>query len=154
MTDALRLTTVLERRGPAGAVVLSDEQVAGLGGGTKTPPVTVTVNGEYTFAGRVGRRGGENLVGFTRTTRAAAGVEVGDTVEVVITLDAGERSVDVPDDLGDALRRAGLDERFATLAPSHRKEYVRWITEAKKPETRARRVGQALERITNGAGSR
>ena len=40
--------------------------------------------------------------------------------------------------------------RFDELAPSHRKEYVRWITEAKKPETRAKRITEAVEMIGEG----
>lgn len=150
MTDALRLRTTLHPRGPAAAILLTDEQVADLAGGPKTPAVTVTVNGTYTFAGRVGRMGGENLLGFTKAVRTAAGVEAGDTIDVVITVDRGPRDTEVPDDLAAALGAAGATERFAALAPSHRKEYVRWITEAKKAETRAKRVADAVVMIAEG----
>ncbi|MCW2528692.1 MAG: hypothetical protein JWM76_3552, partial [Pseudonocardiales bacterium] len=51
--------TTLQPRGPAAAVILTDDQVGALGGG-KTPAVQVTVN-DTTFAGRIGRMGGENL---------------------------------------------------------------------------------------------
>ncbi len=81
MTDALRLRTTLHPRGPAAPILLTDEQVAQLAGGPKTPTVAVTVNGAYTFAGRVGGMGGENLLGFTKAVRAAAGVEAGDTID-------------------------------------------------------------------------
>jgi hypothetical protein len=149
MSTPLTLTVTLEPRGPAAAVILTDEQVQSLAGGPKTPPVTVTVNG-YTFRGRVGRMNGENLVGFTKANRDAAGVAPGDTVKVRIALDEGERSVDVPDDLAKALAKAKSTEAFAKLAPSHRKEYVRWITEAKRPETRARRIDEAVPLIRDG----
>lgn len=150
MTEPLSLTTTLHPRGPAAAVILTDEQVAALAGGPKTPAVTVTVNGGYTFQGRVGRMGGENLVGFNKAVRDAAGVAAGDTIDVVIAVETAARSVDVPDDLAAALAEAGIADAFAALAPSHRKEYVRWITEAKRPETRAKRVAEAIPMIRDG----
>jgi hypothetical protein len=154
MPEPLHLTAVLQPRGPAAAIVLTDEQVSALAGGAKTPPVKVTVNGGHTFEGRVGRMGGENLVGFNKAVRAAAGVEAGDTIEVVIVADAAPRDVEVPDDLARALADAGVADRFHALAPSHRKEYVRWITEAKRPETRARRVADAVPMIAAGTPRR
>lgn len=150
MPEPLHLTALLQPRGPAAAIVLSDEQVATLAGGAKTPAVTVVVGGGFTFQGRIGRMGGENLLGFNKATRTAAGVEAGDTIDVVISVDTVARTVDVPDDLAEALRAAGAADRFEALAPSHRKEYVRWITEAKKPETRARRVAEAIPMIADG----
>src|SRR3972149_5266764 len=39
------------------------------------------------------------------------------------------------------------------FAPSHRKAYVDWVAEAKRPETRARRIVQAVERISRGKGA-
>jgi uncharacterized protein YdeI (YjbR/CyaY-like superfamily) len=94
--------------------------------------------------------GGENLVGFNKAVRAAAGVEAGDTIDVVITADAAPRDTEVPEDLAEALAGAGATERFSALAPSHRKEYVRWVTEAKRAETRAKRVAEAVVMIAQG----
>ena len=76
----LRLRAALEPRGPVGAIVLTDDQVALLGGG-KTPPVTVTVNG---------------------------------------------------------------------VTVQHRKEFSRWIDEAKRDETRDSRVQQAVQMLHEG----
>lgn len=150
MPEPLRLFATLHPRGPAAAVILTDEQVQALAGGPKTPAVTVTVNGGYTFQGRVGRMGGENLLGFNRAVRDAAGVSAGDTIDVVIVAETSERTVDVPPDLADAIAAAGATEAFQKLAPSHRKEYVRWVTEAKKPETRAKRIAEAVVTIGEG----
>ena len=61
--------------------------------------------------------------------------------------DTAERTVPVPDDLRAALDAAGLGVAFDALSFSHRREYVRWIDEAKKPDTRARRVAQTVERV-------
>lgn len=150
MAEELRLTAILQPRGPAAAIVLTDAQVATLAGGRKTAAVKVTVNDRHTFEGRIARMGGENLVGFNRAVRAAAGVEAGDRIEVVIVVDTVERSVEVPADLADAMAEAGVADQFGKLAPSHRKEYVRWITDAKRPDTRAKRVEEAVQKIGEG----
>ena len=150
MAESLRLTAPLQPRGSAAAVVLTDEQVAALGDGKKTFPVKVTVNGESTLDLRVARMAGENLVGFSKAARAAAKVEPGETIDIVIVADATERTVEVPDDLAKAMADGGTTDAFAALAPSHRKEYVRWITEAKKPETRQKRIDEAVQKIGEG----
>ena len=55
---------------------------------------------------------------------------------------------ELPPELDEALARdAGARSVFERLPPSHRREYVEWIGEAKRPATRARRVEQTLERL-------
>ena len=151
MAEILRLTAAtLEARGPAGAFVLTDDQVAALGQDKKAFPVAVTVNG-VTLQLRLARMGGENLVGLAKAARQQAGVEVGSAYDVAISADAGERTVDVPEDLAAALAadpQAGA--AFTALAYSHRKEYVRWVTEAKKEATRADRIAKAVEMVRAG----
>lgn len=150
MADSLRVTLPLEARGPAGAFILTDEQVAALGAGTKAFPVTVTVNGA-SLPLRLARMGGENMIGLAKAARAQAGVEIGTAYDVEITVDEGERQVEVPADLAAALAADALaGERFAGLAYSHRKEFVRWITEAKREATRADRVATTVEMLREG----
>lgn len=146
----ISFTTTLQPRGPAAAIVLDDDQVAAVGQGAKRFPVQVTVNG-YMWRGSVARMGGEFLVGLNKAVRSAAGVEAGDEVKVELALDSEERTVEVPEALatalaGDAKAKAGFDG----LSYTHRKEYARWIDEAKKPETRERRVTRALELLREG----
>jgi hypothetical protein len=146
----LTLTTTLQRRGPAAAVVLADDQVAEVGEGRKAFPVQATING-YTWAGRVSRMGGEFLLGLNREVRTGAGVEAGDEVTVTIALDEAPREVDVPAALAQALDGdATAKATFDALAFTHRKEFARWIAEAKKDETRERRVAQALQMLREG----
>jgi uncharacterized protein YdeI (YjbR/CyaY-like superfamily) len=55
----------------------------------------------------------------------------------------------VPPDLAEALAAsAAAKAAFEGLPPSHRREYIDWIEEAKKPETRARRVAETVRRVT------
>jgi hypothetical protein len=147
--SVLRLRATLEPRGPAGAIVLTDDQVAGLGGG-KIPPVWVTVDG-VTAQARVARMGGENLLGFSKKLRSELGVEIGQTFDVVIALDAAPRTVAVPSALAEALAQdATAKAAFEALAPSHRKEFARWVEEAKRDETRQSRVERTVRMLHEG----
>jgi hypothetical protein len=146
----LTFTTTLQGRGSAAAVVLTAEQVAEVGEGRKAFPVRATING-YTWAGRVSRMGGEFLLGLRREVRTGAGVEAGDEATVTIALDEAPREVEVPPALERALDAdAEAAARFDDLAYSHRKEFARWIAEAKKDETRERRLAQALQMLHEG----
>jgi hypothetical protein len=137
-------------RGPAAAFVLDDEQVAAVGEGAKRFPVIATVNG-YTWRTSVARMGGEFLVGLNKEVCTGAGVQAGDTVSLELKLDSEPRTVDVPAALAEALDAdPEAKATFEALAFTHRKEFARWIEEAKREETRARRVTQAVEMIRTG----
>jgi uncharacterized protein YdeI (YjbR/CyaY-like superfamily) len=59
--------------------------------------------------------------------------------------------IPMPDDFASALAKLqGARDKFDALAPSHRREYLEWITEAKRPETRAKRIAEAGEWIAEG----
>jgi Domain of unknown function (DUF1905)/Bacteriocin-protection, YdeI or OmpD-Associated len=121
---SLRLTTTLQPRGPAAAVVLDDEQVATIGEGAKRFPVAATI-GDYTWRTTVTRMGGEFLLGMNKAVRQGAGAEAGDTVEVLIELDTAPREVEVPDALvaaleGDPTAKA----EYEAMSYTHRKEYA------------------------------
>ncbi|MCL2394325.1 MAG: YdeI/OmpD-associated family protein [Acidimicrobiaceae bacterium] len=146
----LSFRTELVSRGPAAGILLDDDQVAVLGEGAKRFPVRATVNG-YSWRTSVARMGGESLVGLNREVRAGAGVEAGDSVEVTLELDTEPREVEVPADLAAALAAdAEAGARFDAMAFTHRKEYARWVADAKRADTRERRVHQALEMIRDG----
>jgi hypothetical protein len=147
---SLTFTATLVPRGPAAAIVLDDEQVAAVGEGARRFPVAATVNG-YTWRTTIVRMRGEFVLGLSRAVRTEAGVEAGDTVRVELELDTAPREVEVPPALATALAedpRAGA--AFAGMAYTHRKEYARWIAEAKREETRERRVAQALQMLVEG----
>ncbi|MBO9534345.1 MAG: DUF1905 domain-containing protein [Solirubrobacteraceae bacterium] len=151
MADPVTIRATLHPRGPAAAVILTDAQLAEIGQGKKTPAVKVTVNGAYTFDGRIGRMGGETLLGFNKAVRTAAGVEPGDELELTILLDDGPREVELPADLAAALASdPATQAAFEALAYSHRKEFARWVGDAKKPETREKRIAETLEKVAAG----
>ena len=150
MAETLNLSLTLEARGPAAAFVLTDEQAATVGEGRKAFPVQVTVR-DVTLPLRLARMGGENMIGLAKAARAQAGVELGETYDVEIAADAGERTVEVPADLAAALAAdPAVETAFTGLAYSHRKEYVRWVTEAKREATRADRIATTVEMVRAG----
>lgn len=150
----MRFRTVVELGGKtATGLPVPEEVVAALGGGRR-PAVQVTVNG-HTYASSIGSMGGRHLVPLSAENRTAAGVAAGDEVDVDLTLDTSARAVPVPDDLAAALAaEPPASTFFEGLAPSHRKEWVRWIEEAKKPETRTARLERTLTALREGRKTR
>jgi hypothetical protein len=144
---SLNTKTTLLERGQAAAVVLDDEQVAAVGEGAKRFPVVATVNG-YTWRTSVVRMGGEFLLGLNREVREGAGVEAGDQVDLQLELDTEPREVEVPPALAAALAAdSEALAAFEKLSYTDRKEYARWVAEAKKNETRERRVATTIEQL-------
>ncbi|MDL9980714.1 YdeI/OmpD-associated family protein [Microbacterium candidum] len=141
----LQIHTVLEPNGPATAIELTDAQVEELGGG-KRAAVVVTI-GATTVRLRLGVMGGKNLIGLSKAARAEFGVEIGDTVDAVVALDGAERDVVVPSDLADALAAAGVRAAFDALSFTRRKELARGVAEAKRADTRERRIAAAVEEV-------
>jgi hypothetical protein len=95
--------------------------------------------------------GSKYLLGIRKEIRETIGKNIGDNVKVVMEIDTEERIIVVPDDFRKALDRdKEAKEIFSNFAYTHRKEYVRWIEDAKKPETRTNRILKAVEMISAG----
>jgi hypothetical protein len=131
----------------ATGIEVPTEVIEGLGS-SKRPPVTVTVNG-YTYRTTAVRMGGRFLVPLAAENREAAGVAAGDDVTVEIALDTSPREVDLPADLAAAMDDA-VRATYEGLSYTHRKEWVRWVEEAKKPETRASRIEKTVAGLRAG----
>jgi len=110
-------------------------------------PVKVTLNG-YTYRSTVAAMGGPPCIPLRRSNREAAGLEGGETLDVRLDLDVEERVVKPPADLVKALKASPPAwDRWRELSFSHQREYAGAIEEAKKPDTRARRVAGAVAAI-------
>lgn len=143
--DAQRFEATLEQHGCGTVVVVPFDLKEAFGSGR--PPLRATVNG-YTFRTTLFTMGGRALLGVNREVREAAGVEAGQKVSVELERDDELRTVEVPSDLAAALdAEPALRETFDGLSYTHRKEYVRWIEEAKRKETRTRRVRKSIEML-------
>jgi Bacteriocin-protection, YdeI or OmpD-Associated/Domain of unknown function (DUF1905) len=84
-----------------------------------------------------------HMLGMLKAARDQTGKGPGDTVELVIWRDEEVRTVKLPVEFEKLMKKAGLLQVFNKLSYTHRKEYSRWITEAKKEETRLKRLEKA-----------
>ena len=110
-------------------------------------PVKVTLNG-HTYRSTIASMGGLVCIPLRKSNREAAGLVGGETVSVKIELDVEKREVKPPAHFIKALKAAPPAwERWQELSFTHQREYVEAIAEAKKPETRARRVENAVRMI-------
>jgi len=151
MTSPERFTAELRSAGDSGGAGFDvAHEVAAALSDAKRPPVVVTI-GDHTFRTRLAVYGGQPMVGVSKANRAAAGIDIGDRFDVAIAVDHEPRTVEVPADLAEALAAdPEAAAAFDRLSFTHRREYVNWITEARKPDTRARRVAGTVEKVRGG----
>ena len=120
-------------------------------GGTGRIPVTATFDG-IPYRGSIVRMGNGAVLGVLKAIMAEAGISDGDTMTVVVRNDDAPREIEVPDDLAEALARNGAARAaFEALSFSHRREYVDAINQAKRPETRVRRIGWTIDQLVERA---
>jgi bifunctional DNA-binding transcriptional regulator/antitoxin component of YhaV-PrlF toxin-antitoxin module len=113
-------------------------------------PVKATFNG-VPYTGSLIKYGNPlHMLGMPKAIREQIGKGPGDIVEVVVWRDEGARIVEVPSEFEDLMKKEGLLPIFERLSYTHRKEYCRWITEAKKQETRLKRLERAIEMLKKG----
>ena len=139
----MRFRAHVEPPEPMKGLEVPQEVVDALGGG-KRPRVTITING-HSWRSRVAIMRGRNLLGLSNANRHAAGVVTGDEVEVDVEFDAEPRVVVEPTDFARALNADPVARgAYDRLAYGRKLQHVRAIESAKKPETRRRRIEQAV----------
>ncbi|HWA94952.1 MAG TPA: YdeI/OmpD-associated family protein [Terracidiphilus sp.] len=113
-------------------------------------PVKVTFDG-VPYTGTMVKYGRpEHMLPMLKAIREKIGKEPGDMVTVTVERDESVRTVEVPPKFKATLKKEGLLPFFEKLSYTHRKEYVRWITEAKKEETRVARFEKAIAMLHKG----
>jgi len=148
-----RFTVELERTGKTATMFRIPFDLAEAFGRAR-PPVKVTIRG-HRWRTTPGVYGGVGFIVVNRSVKAATGVDAPERVAVVMELDTEPRRVRVPADLARALADdPEAKEGFARLSFSHRREYVEWVQDAKRPETRERRIEQTVERVRTGRSQR
>jgi hypothetical protein len=150
VADSIRFTTTLEPARGGGAVArIPEDQVAPLGG-RKQMRVLGTVKGIAFKSSTMPYRGGFYL-GVHRAIREAAGIEFGDAIEIELTRDTSPRVLALPEELEAAFKaEPALRDRFESLSFTRRREMAEPIVDARRPETRARRLEDALSRLREG----
>jgi uncharacterized protein DUF1905/bacteriocin resistance YdeI/OmpD-like protein len=114
--------------------------------GSKRPKVKALIEGVL-YRGTLTRMGTEcHVLGIRKEIRQQIDKTIGDEVTISLEIDTEPRLVDVPPELAEAFESEPVAKSlFDSLPYSHQREYVNFITEAKKPETRARRAAQSIE---------
>lgn len=140
-------TATIFGAGPGGAGVLFPYDTQEAFGTKGKVPVHATFDG-IPYTGSLIKYGfPQHTLGLLKAIREQLGKGPGDTVEVVVWKDESERKLEVPEPFLKLMKKEGLLPFFESLSYTHRKEYCRWITEAKKGETRARRLEKAVEML-------
>jgi Bacteriocin-protection, YdeI or OmpD-Associated/Domain of unknown function (DUF1905) len=118
--------------------------------GEARPPVRGSVNG-VPFRSRLMVYGGVTWLGLRNELRREAGISDGDSVEVELERDDAPREVEPPPELASALASdPAAAGAYEALSFTHRREYAEWIADAKREETRTRRVAKALAMLRDG----
>jgi hypothetical protein len=110
-----------------------------------------TING-FPFRAALEPNGkGSHWLRVNKAMRDAAGADAGDTVTVEITRAGEEPEIRVPMDLRQALEIAPLAQALWTdITPMARRDWILWISSAKQPETRRRRIENACDMLASG----
>lgn len=115
--------------------------------GKARPPVKVSVNG-HSYRSTVSVYGGKYYLPVRSERRDAAGLKHGDIIRVTVALDTAARTVQPPPELSAALaKNSAAKAQWQMLSYTHKKEHADAILQAKKPDTRARRVQKTLEML-------
>jgi len=139
----------VEPAGPAGGsalIHLPPFSPRVLGKGRK--PVVANLNGHVTRTSVFPEDKTRQYMVINAQMRAAGNLTHGQVVAASLVPDREPRSIEIPTDLVQALAAAPeAQAAFNRLALSHQREYVRWIEEARRPETRARRIAETLKKL-------
>ena len=113
-------------------------------------PVKSTLNGAA-YSGSLMNCGMTNhTLGVLKGIREQIGKGPGDSIDVVVWKDDEVRTVEIPAAFKALLKKEGLLAGFEKLSYTHRKEYCRWIAEAKKEQTRQNRIAKAIAMLRKG----
>jgi hypothetical protein len=113
-------------------------------------PVRATLDGVPETTSLIKYGSPQHMLVVLKAVREKIGKAPGDTIEVVLWKDEVERVLEVPPEFQKRMKNEKLLPFFEGLSYTHRKEYCRWLTEAKKEETRQARLVKAIEMLRKG----
>jgi bacteriocin resistance YdeI/OmpD-like protein/uncharacterized protein DUF1905 len=150
MTKKHAFTAVIQNAGGGGAFVEVPFNVEEAFG-AKKPKVKALIEG-VPYRGLLVRMGSEHhLLIILKGIREQIGKTFGDEIQVTVEPDLEERVIEIPKDLIKELKKDKEAKAFFDkLSYTHRKEYVNWVTEAKKEETRQNRIIKTIEMLKKG----
>lgn len=150
MPEKQTFTAVIQNAGGGGAFVevpFDVEEVFG----AKKPKVRAMIEG-IPYRGLLVRMGGPNhMLIILKGIREQIGKTFGDEITVTVEPDTEPRLIEIPKDLMKELKKDKEAKAFFDkLSYTHQKEYVRWVEEAKKEETRQTRIVKTIEMLKQG----
>lgn len=154
MTSKQTFTAIIQNAGGGGAFVEVPFDVE-KEFGSKRPKVKAMIEG-VPYRGTLTRMGTEcHLLIILKEIREKISKTFGDEVTVTVEPDTEPRVVKIPPELAKAFQKEKAAEAyFNSLAFSHKREYVNYIMEAKKAETRLNRVAKTIEALKKGKKER
>jgi hypothetical protein len=150
MTKKQSFTAIIKNAGGGGAFVEVPFDVE-KEFGSKKPKVKAMIEG-VPYRGLLTRMGTEcHLLIILKDIREQIGKTFGDEVKITVEPDTEPRLIDVPAELKKAFRTEKEAKAFFDkLSYTHQKEYVNWINEAKREETRQNRIVKTIEMLKQG----
>src|ERR1044071_1434833 len=150
MTNKQTFRATIQNAGGGGAYVEVPFDVEKIFG-SKRPKVKAMIEG-IPYRGTLMRMGSEcHILGVLKDIREQIGKSFGDEVTVTVEPDTEPRVIEIPKDLMKELKEDKEAKAFFDkLSYTHRKEYVRWVEEAKKEETRQNRIVKTIEMLKKG----
>jgi hypothetical protein len=145
-----KFTARIEPAGGGGAYVLFPYDAEKEFGTKAKVPVKVSFDG-VAYTGSLVKYGRpEHMLPILKNIREQIGKGPGEMVEVVLERDGSVRTVEVPPPFEALLKKEKLLAGFEKRSFTHRKEYCRWISEAKKEDTRQARMTKSIDMLRSG----
>ena len=142
---------ILAAGGGGHAVVVPKEVAAAFA--TKRPAVLARVDG-VEYRSRLAVYGGKSYLGLRKDLLRKIDRQTGEVVEISLEEDQTEVPAPAPAEVNEPPEllavladNPAVKAAYEALPPSHRREYARWIDEAKQAETRAERVAKMVRRL-------
>lgn len=137
---------------PEGGYVYFPFSVEELFGVKGRVPIKATFNGIPYTGSMVKYGSSKHMILMLKSIRKQINKNIGDLIDVTVELDATERKIDLPKDVEIELNKyPNLLSYYNSLSYTHKKEYITWIEEAKKPETRVSRINKMLKMLEEKA---
>jgi len=152
-TDSVQFKAVIKQNGEMNAAFVefpfSTEEIFGKKGQVK---IKAVFDDKVEYRGSLAKMKSEcHILGLTQEIRKQLGKSFGDEVSVYLLEDKEERVVEIAEDIALVFNEnPEAKVLFDKMSYTHRKEYIRWIEEAKKPETRENRKLKMIQMILDG----
>ena len=154
MAQKKTFTATIQNAGGGGAFVEVPFDVEAVFG-SKKPKVKALIEG-VPYRGLLTRMGTDyHMLIILKGIREQIGKTFGDEVTITVEPDTEPRLIELPAELKKAFRvEKEAKAFFEKLSYTHQREYVMWINEAKREETRQNRIAKAIQMLKQGKKAR